>query len=250
LGDVVRSASNFVTQDSSATSDGSFAVTIPSTCTAANKGICIVIVGGYVGAIGDVPFLDQLCWDNGDTLDFTEIIRELYTAAGGACVVTAYRMTASDGNWPGTGAKTLYYRTAGNSAIISGKNIAVFFYENVDQNAPIISTDSASDGTAAWTATLADVTADDMAVIASMSDGVEVEADYGAGQTIISEVLYNFVGSGSGDELGEGAPSIYAGGATHIKVAFALLAAAGEAPATLPIPRPLSRPFGGPLGGL
>lgn len=209
--------------------DGSQAVTIPSDCDC-------VLVFSWAWVSNTAVDFDELNWDNGATLDFTLVATN--TSANNPYDVWCYRMCINDGNWPGTGSKTLYWSY--NSAPSEGGTVVIVFLKGVNTSSPVIDTDSTKNpaGTS-WTASLSGVSTGDLTFICgadyySYSPDINC-APSGYGQTLLTSGANDHLVDWSiGYEDGEGAPraeysssSVYEG-----IIAFAIAAAA--AGATLP----------------
>jgi len=205
-------------------------ITIPADCTPGNNGAIIVIAGGNYddGSLTTWTSLAELNFDgDDDVIDFTAIVVE--QGGGTNYSIGAWRMVASDGNFPGVGAQTLYYRFSDGDGT-EGITLRVLYLKNVDQSSPIISTDSAT-GSSNWAASLSGtISADDMAIIAGSEGNSSqgLQADYGDGQSIDVETAYNNIDFAVGYELGENAPSIDTDNGNYCSaLAFAVKGAAG-----------------------
>ncbi len=186
---------------------GSFAVTVPS-----DADVVVVYQTSWVDSNGATP-LDELCWDGGNTFDFTVLKEQLYDNSGGYSdymTVGAYYMTSDDANWPGSGSKTLYYDW--NGSVGGSETLFVQFYKNVDKTSPVVGTDSTPSGPDDWTSSIAGVGAGDLGCIAVM-DFIAVatnEPDVtptGEGQTEVFSYFRGdeYGGLAIGEEVGEGA---------------------------------------------
>lgn len=205
-GPVSATGSNVIIEDNTFTA-GSGAVTIP-----ADADICIVIVGAYDYYLQDVHIFSngRLNW-NGDAadVDFTHIV----TAEGGATydVISAYYMTSSDPNWPGSGSRTLYYDSDGDvgQSPDNGFNIIVRFYKDVDTSSPIVDSGANENigGGNNTTGSLTGVGVNDLSIGAVYADGTSAldGAPTGYGQTEAEENSYNNANLCIGEELGESA---------------------------------------------
>jgi hypothetical protein len=131
----------------------------------------------------------DLCWDNGDTDDFTDghwADGDTYADYG----IEMHYMLSSDGNWPGSGSgKTLYGQIVGQSgAPYRPVVVLVTFWKNVNAT-PIgtTDTDTDQDGTANanQSVTLTGVSASDAGFLAMVyiDDEPEDAKTGGSGQT-------------------------------------------------------------------
>lgn len=138
--------------------DGSQAVTIPADAEA-------VIVISWMYRNNHAGSFDQLNWDDGAALDFTEIAKNSTTAD--PYDVFAFIMTSADANWPGTGAQTLYWSFTG--APTEGGTVWIYFAKGLNTSSPVGDTETgkiALTGNQQVSTTLANVGADDMCVLA------------------------------------------------------------------------------------
>ena len=147
-----------VTDQVSTGTGHSFSYTIPSDATAV-----IVSVHGYNTQNLAAGLIDELNWDNGAAMDFTHIIDVRYDATETGWVVSAYIMTAGSGNWPGTGAKTLYWENS-NTTFSEGYTVSAFSVKGVDLTSPVGQTGT-DDEPGDDSITLTDNTADTLGVI-------------------------------------------------------------------------------------
>lgn len=220
----------------------SMAVTVPDTGVHGDL-ICVVIAEGAPGDV-EPGILDDLSWDNGSAVDFTLIVEEILEPAE-AIVIGGYYMTSDDGDWPGDGAKTLYWSPDGTVDI--GFNISVSFYKNINISGdPIVDTDSRQFG-GNWTSGLGGVAAGDMGILGAHNDS-QASDTTGNGQTEIADMLNNSAGLNVAYEVGEDALIASAEGSSDlVGIAFALLATvAGPAP-TAALQGPLVGSLGGPI---
>jgi len=200
------------------------AFTIPSDADAV-----LIMSGGFFSTGTHLHVFDALNWDNGGTVDFTSIVILNATFYD----LHAYVMTSTDGNWPGTGAKTLSWsmdRTA-----VEGGAITIVAVKGLDKTTPTRSTDSNNmfGSPRSWTASLSGVISGDLSFIA----GAEFVAygttwSQGTGQTQLQQRTDSEVRWTIGYEAGESAPSLtavsYAGDYSS-GIAFALAEAAAAA---------------------
>ncbi len=177
--------------------DGSQTVTIPDDCTA-------VIVLSWMWKDAHAGDFGELNWDNGSTLDFTQIVTN--KSASDAYDVWAYMMTSDSGDWPGTGSKTLYWAfTAG--VPIEGGTVVIVFVKNLDTSDPIRSIDS-DKGNADWAATLTNIEAGDLSFLCAVVwEATNIDA-IGSGQIALDDgASDNLVDWNVSSELAEGSPS-------------------------------------------
>lgn len=125
------------THSESSNDSGSISVQVPS-----GADICVVSIVGEMDTTTKAHFFEdgELCWDDGGTNDFTHIVSS--GMASGVKHVSMYYMTSDDTNWPGSGAKTLYFDLPGTSTPDHGMNYCIAFYKNVDKSSPITTTDT------------------------------------------------------------------------------------------------------------
>lgn len=178
--------------------DGNQIVTIPNDCTA-------VIVFSWMWRNNHAGDFDELNWDNGATLDFTQIVTN--KSISDPFDVWAYIMTSNSGDWPGTGNKTLYWSFTGIGPIPEGGTVVIAFVKGLYTLDPIRSTDS-DKGTAIWTASLAGVEAGDLSFLCGVIWELSNIDVIGVGQAVLdSDVSDNFLDWNISSELAEGSPS-------------------------------------------
>ena len=215
-----------------ASTDDSFSVTVPT-----DADICIVCVAGYTGTsqlVDGSSMLDKLNFDDDPTLDFTYIEGGIYT--GAATQSEAFQMVSSDGNWPGSGPKNIYF--SANGSFSEGLSIWCGFYKNVDTSDPIVTTEAGPNGTTNTdpvTSNMSGVGAGDMCVAACYSySNVPDMAPTGYGQTALLEAaVYRGACLGVGQELGEDAYRIES--VTYCAALFFVLKESAADSSILPI---------------
>jgi hypothetical protein len=188
------------------TSSGNIGVTIPADAT-----LIIVAVTGWLDQGSQISLVDQLNFDNGSDQDFTHIISEDYdSTTSDASVVSALYMASGSGDWPGSGAATLYWRFENDTTPIEGCSIQVSYWKGNDPIIPIGDTDSRQE-LGDWVSALAGVGPSDMGVIVGYEYNQTPETTTN-GQTTILDSLYNVSGIGHGYKLGESAMQLLEGG--------------------------------------
>ena len=211
--------------DQSDSQGASFAVTVPADATA------VIVVWATNIATSCTGILSQLNFDNGSDMDFTQIIErgrlgDCYRDSTGA-----YYMTSGSGDWPGAGAKTLYWRF--ETSADYGVNIAAFFVKGINTSSPIVDSDYEDNAAAgSFNIALDGVGSGDMSVISffvyDTGTVTLIDADpAGQGQTVIWEsTTQSLTMLGTGYEVGDG--TVYGETATSgsdgstVVVAFAL----------------------------
>lgn len=150
---VLTGTPTFVT-DSDHGIDGSESVTIPSDCDT------VVVIWSQWKSSTAMEF-DELNFDDGSDIDFDLI----FSASGADAIydMEARVMTSTDTDWPGTGAKTLYWSL--DAAPVEGGSVTIFYLKGVDQSTPIRDSDYQRGGTSDWTSTLTSVDANDLSFI-------------------------------------------------------------------------------------
>lgn len=178
--------------------DTSFSVTIPASAN------CVVVyaIGGVGSIDSSAKVLDELCWDGGSTMDFTHVATCYY--ATNNPVISCWYMTSADGNWPGTGSKTLYYRTYNNNTINEGIHVIVLNFSGVDTADPLVDTDDTGSDLISidWTSTMTGVGAGDMGVIGIYEYQVAGDGNDNA-QTEVANGVYNGSGYSAAYKLAE-----------------------------------------------
>lgn len=195
---------------------GSFAVTVP-----ADADMIVVAATGYPGD-GVSVLLDEINFDNGADTDFTQIAWQYWDATYDGATVDTWMMTDTSPDWPGSGAKTVYWSAAGS--VDEGTQIYVFFLKNTDTASPIVDTEGKETGSAGWTSSLTGVGSDDLGIVACYAwNGAPNINPTGSGQTtVVSQGPFNTSGLGVGVESGEGALQIT--GSDTVCVAFGVRA--------------------------
>lgn len=206
--------------------DGSQAITVPTDADAV-----IVIISGYDSAGSQDTIIDNLDFDN--TLngnDFTSIATALYGASLGI-QTSAYYMLSSDGNWPGTGSKTIYW--SHNHSYSYGYVMTAFYVKGLNLTTPIGATDERPYTGNNWTSALSACPAGDLGVIVTSGEAATPNmAPTSSGQTsLVSSALFNSLSLGIGYEDGETA--LQAEGTGLVPVAFVLQASASSALTTV-----------------
>jgi len=210
-----------------ATTDGSISLTIPATCD-----YITVCATGFNSSVSSEPFafFDQMDFDDTPSaMVLTEIDNQRFNSANPDATVNTYGITATDGNWPGTGSQTFYYDIVPTAN--EGLQILVSYWKDVDQTTPIIDTD-ASDRVSAFTSSLTGMGAGDMGVICAYRYGTAPDMNPGSvGQTVILEqAAFNDACFGFAYELAESA--LEASGSNLVPVAFGIAAATGASTLT------------------
>jgi hypothetical protein len=223
--EVVPMAVEYISSESveqTAANDDSFSVTVPALCT-----YILVNVSGYYGS-GTDPVFDQLNFDNGNDLDFTHIVTGCYEDTPPTYAqMSAFGMTATDGDWPGTGSKTLYFRVDGGTNPGEGLQIHVSYWKGVDQSSPVVDSEWRAHSSSYYTSSLTGVSTGDMGVIASYAYNGTIDVDLpGKGQTAIAEsAVYRSAGFSIGYEAEEDALDAESS-VNFVPIAYALKAAA------------------------
>lgn len=193
----------------------SFAVTVP-----ADADCCLVFTGTY----GEV--IDVLNFDNGGDNDFTNDIGGNGYGGGGANFrVYVWRMLSNHGEWPGAGAKTLYYSF--NNDCGYGPWVVCVFLKNVDTTTPISDYEYDDTGDGDWSCPAMTAGANDLSMVAMVTYNNTVDADpAGEGQTVVYESANTrSMGFGVGEEQGEDVMRIVAAGSNPGSLACVVKAA-------------------------
>ena len=196
-GAVERTGSVYYQRVTSDSND--LSVTVP-----ADADICIVFSTGR-GDGGDMD-ITELSWDDGAALDFTIIVEEIVASPNWDSGF--YYMLSNDGNWPGTGAQTIYatVTTAGTSS--QGFNLYAVFYKNVAFSSTIIDTETGdSSGSGSYDTSMSTAGAGDMGIIGfAATPGADVTTEpTGYGQTEVQQDDRYSSRYGIVEELGEDA---------------------------------------------
>lgn len=234
-----------VTVHTSTSQDTSVAYTIPADATAV-----VVISNGSYSTDGSPVGVDELNWDDGSALDFTLIV-EQQTDSDDTYNLSAHIMTSTDGNWPGTGAQTLYISL--DQALNEGQVYLIQAVKGVNTSTPIRDTDQAPNPAGTFTASLSGVVSGDISFVSRADFNGPAYVDnhtHGSGQTELDQQDYSTVLSSSSWEDGEGGPSITADSDENYDaaIAFALAqAVVGGANPKGPLGMPLHGALGGPI---
>ncbi len=210
---------------------GSVSITIPGDAT-----MVLVFLSQYIGnSVTTGPAEDLNFTGLTDGLDFSLIIAQRYDASYPSLCISAYRIDSSSPDWPGTGAKTLYYDAVGTS-YSEGTNICVAYVKGVDSASPVVHTDSeeANAGTGNFTSSLTGISSGDLSFVAAYDYDTSAPPDAaptGSGQTAIAALDGGGGIGGSalavGYEAGESAIRVDSGSAYQAAIAFALKEAGG-----------------------
>lgn len=194
------------------------AYTIPTDATGV-----IVTSHGYPASSGN--HLDELNWDDGGTVDFTLVASQRFDASYPNFETQAWIMTSADGDWPGTGAQTLYWSGRTNPSP-DGWVINIFSVKGIDTSTPTGNTTGSDSSASGGTLTLADNnSADRMGVIVlSCYVHTAVGTVDTNSQTVVTEnAAQNSVGSAIGVKNNDTGLDWTDQGAYHIPLAFTLL---------------------------
>lgn len=207
--------------------DGSISITIPSDAE-------IVLVGAVGYTTSTTDMFNSINFDNTADQDFTTIVENRYNASYTGLCAEVLRMTSADANWPGTGAKTLYYD---GTNYTEGYQILVFYAKGLDTSDPIRDTHSA-DAASTYTGSLTGVDADDLSIVFCYEyvNAPDINPS-GSSQTVILESgSFNSAGLGCGYEAGESAMTADAtAGSDMVSTSFALKVAAAGGGVTIPV---------------
>jgi len=222
----------YSTTIASSSSDGSITgITVPSDAE-------VAIVLALTGSSVTPPVFDELCFDAGGTVDFTEIVS---AGASSDAHPTANRLFGDDANFPSGSNQTLTISIDRAMGYGQG-HFVLFFLKGVDDSSSwanfLIGTDTVNGTTTDWeSSSLGTVGADDMAFIVAGDYGNNIESTpTGAGQTEIYEVQGSNWRVAMAYKLNEATPEVEGSGGGYFSgVAFAIKAASGGGGISIPI---------------
>lgn len=216
--------------DTSSTDPDNVAVTIDAAADAV-----VVICSGWNGN-GNYN-LDVLNFDNGGTFDFTQVELCDYESNGVYTTCSAYIMTSSSADWPGTGSATLYWSIDGSA--VNGMCLVIFQVENNDTSTPIVDSAPAhnadiTNNTTHTFSAMTGVGSEDLGIVGGHDVGSTINlVPSGAGQTLIAETsAFNTAVAAAAYELGEDAMQGFVDDGGLVQ--FAIKAAAGGGGPTIP----------------
>lgn len=208
--------------------------------------IIVFFISGYNGSSGNQELMGKINFDNEADIVFNKIVVSMWSTYEEMIAYYIHKKDTNgddNPNWPGTGAKTIYWATDGFTCT-EGANVSAVQFKNVDYDGTIIDTASANYTSQHYQElTLDGVGANDLSIIAGGQYNAVVDSDpTGYGQTAIYEgEVAHYNAHSVGAELGEDVLRIESPGNYLCTIAFALKASSASASSVLPMAANLYR---------